>query len=108
MSRVHRRPSDAAIAVGLGALAQAEVWFGTGTGHPVAVSLAAAVMCGALAWRRSAPLFATLAVFAAMGVLGTVEELPVAVFVLPVTLIALYSVAAYEDARARARGLLPR
>lgn len=71
----------------------------------MATSVAAAAMCAALAWRRSAPLAATLMVVAAVGVLGTVEELPTAVFLLPVTLIALYSLAAYSSGERAAAGL---
>ena len=100
------RHVDAALAAALGVLAQAEVWLTpAGEGQRVATSVAAAAMCAALAWRRSAPLAATLTVVAAVGVLGMVEELPTAVFLLPVTLIALYSLAAYSSGERAAAGL---
>jgi hypothetical protein len=87
--RLDPRRIDAALAAALGLLAQAEVWLtSAGDGQRVETSLAAAAMCAALAWRRSAPLMATLTVVAAVGVLGTVEELPTAIFLLPVTLVA--------------------
>lgn len=105
-SRLDRRRADALLAVALGLLAQAEVWLTpAGEGQRVATSLAAAAICAALAWRRSAPLPAMLAVVAAVGVLGTVEELPTAVFLLPVTLLALYSLAAYDSGERAAAGL---
>ena len=97
---------DAALAAALGLAAQAEVWLTpAGEGQRPATSLAAAAMCGALAWRRRAPLAATLTVIAAVGVLGTVEELPTAIFLLPVTLVALYSLAAYDSSERAAAGL---
>jgi signal transduction histidine kinase len=97
---------DAALAAGLGLLAQVEVWLtAAGEGKRLVTSLAAAVMCAALVWRRRAPLAATLAVVAAVGVLGTVEELPTAVFLLPVTLVALYSLGAYDSGERAAVGL---
>ena len=100
------RPVDAAVAGALGLLAQAEVWLTpAGEGQRVATSLAAAVMCAALAWRRSAPLATTLAVVAAVGVLGVVEELPTAIFLLPVTLVALYSLGAYDSGDRASGGL---
>jgi signal transduction histidine kinase len=98
--------ADAALAAMLGLLAQAEVWLtAAGEGQRVATSLTAAAMCAALAWRRRAPLAAALAVVAAVGVLGTVEELPTAVFLLPVTLVALYSLGAYDSGSRAAVGL---
>ena len=62
-------------------------------------------MCLALAWRRSAPLAAVLAVVASVAVLGTVAELPTAVFLLPVTLVALFSVAAHDSGERAAAAL---
>jgi signal transduction histidine kinase len=101
-----QRRMDAALAVALGLLAQAEVWLTpAGEGQRAATSLAAAAMCASLAWRRSAPLAATLTVIGAVGVLGTVEELPTAIFLLPVTLVALYSLAAYDSDERAAAGL---
>ena len=93
---------DAILAAALGVLVQAEVWLtSAGEGQRVATSVAAGVMCAALAWRRTAPLEATLVLVAAVAALGTLEEIPTAIFLLPVTLIALYSLAAY-DSRTRA------
>jgi signal transduction histidine kinase len=100
------RRLDAALAAALGLLAQAEVWLtAAGEGQRSATSLTAAAMCAALAWRRSAPLACTLTVVAAVGLLGTIEELPTAMFLLPVTLVALYSLAAYDSAERAAAGL---
>jgi signal transduction histidine kinase len=97
---------DAALAAVLGLLAQAEVWLtSAGEGQRLATAIAAAAMCAALAWRRAAPLATTLAVVAAVGVLGLVEELPTAIFLLPVTLIALYSLGAYDTGERAAVGL---
>jgi signal transduction histidine kinase len=82
------------------------VWLtSAGEGQRVETALAAAVMCAALAWRRSAPLATTLAVVTAVGALGVVAELPTAVFLLPVTLIALYSLGAYDSGERAALGL---
>ena len=100
------RRADLALALALGLLAQAEVWLtSAGDGQRVATAIAAAVMCTALAWRRGSPLLATLAVVGAVGVLGVVEELPTAVFLLPVTLVALYSLGVYESSQRAALGL---
>ena len=98
--------ADAALAAGLWVLAQLEVWLTeAGEGQRLATSVAAAVMCAALGWRRRAPLAATLILVAAVGVLGVVEELPTAVFLLPVTLVALYSLGAYDSGERAAVGL---
>jgi signal transduction histidine kinase len=100
------RRIDAALAAGLGLLAQAEAWLTpAGEGQRLATSLTAAVMCAALAWRRSAPLATALVVVAAVGVLGLLEGLPTAVFLLPVTLIALYSLGAHDSGQRAAIGL---
>lgn len=100
------RQTDAALAAALGLLAQAEVWLTpAGEGQRLATSLAAGAICAALAWRRSRPLAAALVVLAAVGLLGTVAELPTAVFLLPVTLVALYSLAAYEAGERAGAGL---
>ena len=97
---------DVVLAAALGALAQAEVWLtAAGEGQRVATSLAAGVMCAALAWRRSAPLEAALVLAAAVAALGTLEELPTAIFLLPVTLVALYSLAAYDSGTRAGIGL---
>jgi signal transduction histidine kinase len=108
-SRAERLSSwqiDAALAAVLGLLAQAEVWLtSAGEGQRLATAIAAAAMCAALAWRRAAPLATTLAVVAAVGVLGLVEELPTAIFLLPVTLIALYSLGAYDTGERAGVGL---
>ena len=104
--RLASRQIDAALAAALGLLAQAEVWLtSSGEGQRLATAIAAAAMCTALAWRRSAPLATTLVVVAAVGVLGVVQELPTAVFLLPVTLIALYSLGAYDSGERAAAGL---
>ena len=100
------RRADATLAIALGALAQAEVWLTSAAdGHRAVTSITAAVMCGALAWRRRAPLLAELTVVGAVGVLGTVAAVPTAVFLLPVTLVALHSLAAHGAGEHAAAGL---
>ena len=100
------RKTDFLLAAAFGLLAQGEVWLtAAGDGQRVETAVCAAVMCVALAWRRRAPLAAALAVVAAVAVLGTVAELPTAVFLLPVTLIALFSVAAHDSGERAAAAL---
>jgi signal transduction histidine kinase len=57
--------ADIALAAGLLALAQVEVWTAAPDGLEVVFALLALPMCGALAWWRSAPVAVLVAVFAA-------------------------------------------
>ena len=89
--------TDALIAAALLAVAQSEIWLGSSAedARPeTAIAAAAATL--ALAWRRRAPLAALVVVVTAFGTLSVVAELPVAAFVLPTSLLAVYSVAAHD------------
>ncbi len=97
---------DLQIAFGLLLLAQAEIWLGGATdGREVETAVAAAIATTALAWRRRAPFVVLGVVMGSFGVLSVVAELPVAVFVLPTTLLAVYSVAAHASAELAVVGL---
>jgi signal transduction histidine kinase len=97
---------DALIAAALLALAQAESWLGpSASGQRVETAIAAAVATTALAWRRRAPLAVLAAVMVSFGALSVVAELPVAVFVLPTALLAIYSVAAFATTEQAVIGL---
>ena len=96
LRRLDPARADALLAAALFALAQAEVWLTPAAeGRRVETAVAAAVMTIALAWRRSRPLAATLALMAAVLGLALVAELPNVVFLLPVGLLAMYSLGAY-------------
>lgn len=97
---------DALIAAALLALAQAESWLApSAEGQRAATAAAAVVATIALAWRRRAPLVVLTAVVVSFGTLSVVAELPVAVFVLPTSLLAIYSVAAYAPTEQAVVGL---
>jgi signal transduction histidine kinase len=97
---------DALIAAALLVLAQAESWLApSASGQRPHTALAAAVATIALAWRRRAPLAVAVAVLASFGTLSVVAELPVAVFVVPTALLAIYSVAAFAPIEQAVVGL---
>jgi signal transduction histidine kinase len=97
---------DLLIAAVLLALAQGEIWLGgSASGHEPETAVAAALATTALAWRRRAPLPVLVVVMASFGALSVVAELPVAAFVLPTSLLAVYSVAAHARAELAVVGL---
>jgi signal transduction histidine kinase len=97
---------DALMAAALLALAQAESWLApSASGQRPQTAIAAAIATIALVWRRRAPLAALAAVMVAFGTLSIVAELPVAVFVLPTSLLAIYSAAAYAATEPAVLGL---
>jgi len=103
-----RRPprNDVLVAAALFAVAQAEVWLGDAAeAQRAGTAVAAALATGALAWRQRAPLGVLMVVMAAFGTLSVAAELPVAAFVLPTALLALYSVAAHARAELAVVGL---
>ena len=88
--------ADALLAAALFALAQAEVWLTSAAeGRRPETAIAAAAMTIILAWRRRRPLVTALVVVAAVVGLALVAELPNAAFLLPVGLVAMYSLGAY-------------
>jgi signal transduction histidine kinase len=94
---------DALIAAALFALAQAEVWLTPAAeGRRGETAAAAAGMTAALAWRRSRPLAVAVVVMAALLALALVAELPNVAFLLPVGLLAMYSLGAYAISSERA------
>jgi signal transduction histidine kinase len=97
--------ADALIAAALLALAQAESWLSPAIDARAETAAAAAVATAALAWRRNAPLAVLVVVMGAFTTLSLVAELPVAVFVLPTSLLAVYSVAAHDTGERAVVGL---
>jgi signal transduction histidine kinase len=96
LRRLDPTVADALLAAALFALAQAEVWLtSTADGRRPETAVAAAVMTVALAWRRRRPLATALAVVTAVVALALVAELPNTAFLLPVSLVAMYSLGAY-------------
>jgi signal transduction histidine kinase len=106
LSRVNPRTQDALLAAAILALAQVEVWFGGASeGQRPETAAAAAIMCAALALRRTHPLATLVAVMASVAALAFTAGLPNAVFLLPVGLLAIYSVAANLEAERAVLGL---
>ena len=90
------RLTDGLLAGLLLAVAQVEVWLSAEVaGRRPETAVAAAAMTVALVWRRSHPLAALAGVMLPFSALGVTGELPTAVFVLPVALLAMYSVGAH-------------
>lgn len=88
--------ADSLFAAALFAGAQLEIWLvPAAAGQRPETAIAAAVMTVALAWRRRYPFAAAMAVM--LGVLGLalIAGLPNVVFLLPVGLVAMYSLGAY-------------
>ena len=89
---------DLLIAAALFALAQAEIWLAPGSdGQRVETAVAAAVMTAALAMRRRHPLATTVVVLIAITSLALTAGLPNVGFLLPVGLLALYSLGAHAE-----------
>jgi signal transduction histidine kinase len=101
--------ADAALAAGLGLIAQVEIWLtGSVSGSKPVAAGAALVITGALVWRRRAPLVAAAVAGSAYILqslaLGYIDG---AISVIVALLVVLYSVAAYEQiGRAVAGGAL--
>ena len=97
---------DCGVAALLLVVAQAETWLSDEVaGRRPATAVAAAVMTLALAWRRTRPLLSLGVVMGAFGALALVDELPTVVFLLPVALVAMYSVGAHAPSDAAVIGL---
>lgn len=97
---------DAALAGGLLVSAQAEVWLSpTIQQSRSEVAIAAVVMTVVLAFRRRWPLVTALTVSACIALLALVEGLPDAVFLVPVGLVAFYSLGAYAATERSVVGL---
>ena len=106
LGRADPRALDALLAGVLLVLAQLEVWLGGASeGQRPETAAAALVMCAALALRRTHPLVTLVAVMASVAALAFTAGLPNAVFLLPVGLLAIYSVAAHLDAERAVIGL---
>ena len=97
---------DLALAVALLALAQLETWLGSATeGQRVETAVAAAAMTAALAIRRSHPLACLLAVMGAVMGLAFTAGLPNVAFLMPVGVLAVYSVGANAEGERAVLGL---
>jgi signal transduction histidine kinase len=106
LSRVNPRTQDALLAAVVLVLAQVEVWLGGASeGQRPETAAAAVVMCAALALRRTHPLATLVAVMASVAALAFTAGLPNAVFLLPVGLLAIYSVAVHLEAERAVLGL---
>ena len=107
LRQIDPRVQDGIVAAVLFALAQLETWLSdeVGADERARTAVAAAVMTAALAWRRRAPLGSLLVVMASFGGLALAGELPVLVFLLPVALLAMYSVGAHASAERAVVGL---
>jgi signal transduction histidine kinase len=106
LRRLDPMRADALLAVLLLAVAQAEIWLtSTAAGRQAETAAAAALMCGALAFRRRAPLATALAVDAAVLGLGLLAEIPNVVFLAPVGLTAMYSLGSYATPERAVIGL---
>jgi signal transduction histidine kinase len=88
------KPADIALAAGLLALAQVEVWTGAPDGWEGVFALLALPMCGALAWWRSAPVAVLLVVFAAQLPGAFIDASHAPLYQLLTFLLACFSVAA--------------
>lgn len=106
LSRHGNGPVDAVLAGVLLILAQAEVWLSpTIQQSRREVAIAALVMTAALAFRRRWPMVTSLIVCGSVATLALVAGLPNAVFLLPVGLLALYSLGAYAGSERSVVGL---
>ena len=89
---------DGVVAALLLAVAQLEIWLSVEVAQRrPETAAAAAVMTVALAWRRAYPLAALAGAMLPFTALGATGELPTVVFLLPVALIAMYSVGAHAS-----------
>jgi signal transduction histidine kinase len=87
------RRVDVALAVGLFALAQVEVWTAAPEGWEGVYALLALPMCGALAWWRTAPVAVLLVVFAAQLPGAFIDASHAPLYQLLAFLLACFSVA---------------
>jgi signal transduction histidine kinase len=96
LSRTSAARLDALLAAALFAVAQLEIWLSPATaGQRPETAVAAAVMTAALVWRRRHPFAVATAVLVAVLALALVAGLPNVMFLLPVGLIAMYTLGAY-------------
>ncbi len=106
LRRLDTQHADALLAALLFAVAQAEIWLtSAAAGRRAETAVAAALMTAALAFRRRAPLATALVVNASLLALGLLAEIPNVVFLLPVGLIAMYSLGSYAEPERAAIGL---
>jgi signal transduction histidine kinase len=107
LRQIDPRRVDALVAAALLALGQLESWLSDeiAAGQRLQTAAAATVMTVALAWRRRRPLESLLVVMAAFSALALADELPALVFLLPVGLLSMYSVAAHASAERAVVGL---
>ena len=98
---------DLLIAAALFALAQIEIWIGPAAeGQRVETAVAAAVMTAALALRRRHPLATTVVIMIAITSLALVAGLPNVGFLLPVGLLAMYSLGAHAESDRAIAGIV--
>jgi signal transduction histidine kinase len=97
---------DVLVAGGLLALAQAEVWLtDAAAGQRTETALAAVAVTVPLALRRRRPLVTSLIVLTAITVLALVAGLPNVAFLMPVGLLAMYSLGAHASQERAVAGL---
>jgi signal transduction histidine kinase len=97
---------DAVVAGALVVVSQAEVWLSPTIQQPRSeIAIAAMVMTSVLAFRRRWPMVTSLIVCGSVATLALVAGLPNAVFLLPVGLLALYSLGAYAGSERSVLGL---
>lgn len=104
-SRLGPAGADAAVAGALLVLAVGEAWWSPVVQARAATAAAAIVMTAALAFRRRWPTVTCLMVNAAVASLALLVGLPNVVFLVPVGLLALYSLGAYADSERSVIGL---
>jgi signal transduction histidine kinase len=98
---------DLLIAAALFALAQAEIWLAPGSeGQRAETAVAAAAMTAVLAVRRRHPLATTVVIMIAITTLALTAGLPNVAFLLPVGLLALYSLGAHAETDRAIGGLV--
>src|SRR3712207_3710545 len=106
LSRLGDGAVDGLVAGALMAMSQAEIWLRPAAPHSRAETAAAAlVMTGALAFRRRWPTVTAVVVCCSVATLALVAGLPNVVFLVPVGLLALYSLGAYADSDRSVIGL---
>ena len=98
LRRLDPAREDLLVAGALLVLAQAECWLAPSVaGQRPETALAAAVMATALAWRRRRPFGTLVVVMVALTALALVAGLPNVVFLLPIGILAVYSLAAHAS-----------
>jgi signal transduction histidine kinase len=107
LTRTSAARLDALLAAALFLLAELEVWLAPGSaGQRPETGLAAAVVTVALAWRRRHPFAVATVVMSAVLALALTAGLPNVAFLLPVGLIAMYTLGAYAGRERGVAGLV--